>query len=84
MGGGDGAGDLEDPDEVVFILLAPADIVEGGGGVEVHGGPDAIGEDEVEAGAFVDFVEVGQRAAGVDSLPASKTGGRSALLTAFH
>ena len=78
--GGNGAGDLEDPDEVVFILLAPADVVEGGGGVEVHGGPDAIGEDEVEAAALVHFIEVRQRAAGVEFLARGVEGWRTVYI----
>jgi len=69
---GNGAGDLKEPDEVVdavsLVVLSPAHIVEGGGGVEVHGGPDAIGKDQVDAGALVCLVEVGQRTAGVEFL----------------
>ena len=66
--GGCGAGDLEEPDEFVEAgageVLAPADVVQRGGGVEAERGPDAIGDEAIDAGALVDLVEVDERAAG--------------------
>ena len=57
------AGDLEDPDEVVAVGVAPAHVVQRGGRVEAHGRPDAVGDERVHAGALVDLVEVRQRPA---------------------
>ena len=48
------------------VLLAPADVVEGVGGVEAEGGPDAVGDEAVDPGALVDLVEVGEGLAGVE------------------
>jgi len=63
----DGAGDLEEPDEVVLILLAQRTSWRLWR-VEVHGGPDAVGENQVKPGALIYFVEMRQRAAGVELL----------------
>ena len=87
MAGGHGAGDLEDPDEIVdavaAVVLAPAHIVQRGGGIEAASPSTAVGDQRVEAGAFVHFVEMRQRRAGIQLLAASSanTGGRSALLS---
>ena len=66
--GGGGTGDLEDPDVFLggagFVEAAPAQIVEGRLDGLVESGVEAVDEDGVEAGAIVDFVEVGVGAAG--------------------
>ena len=60
MRGRDGAGDLEDPDELPVVFLAPADVVKRGRRVEAHRGPDAVGDQGVGGDPLVDLVEVRQ------------------------
>jgi hypothetical protein len=62
--GGRGAGDLEEPDELVegvsTVVLAPSNIVEGGRWIVAKSTPDKIGDESVDSGTFVDFIEVGK------------------------
>ena len=75
VAGRSGAGDLQHPDEVVdavaAVVLAPAQIVQRGGGIEPQRCPAAVGDERIEAGAFIDLVEMRQRAAGVKLLAVS-------------
>ena len=41
--------------------LAPSHVVQRRRGVEAEVEPDAVGHERIDAGAFVDFVEVGDR-----------------------
>ena len=60
MGGRRGAGNLEDPDEIVdgagFVGIAPADVVQGGFDGLAGAGIDVIDHQGVERYAFVHFV----------------------------
>ena len=64
------------------VVLAPAHIVQGGCGIESHGAPHTVGDQGIEAGALVHFVEVRQRLAGIElAAILLKTGGRSTLFS---
>src|SRR5258708_2284624 len=64
MGGWGGAADEEDPDVVAIKVSAPAEVVERIFGGEAELAPETIGDEAVETGAFVDFVEMEQGFAG--------------------
>ena len=79
-----GAGDLEDPHEVVAVLRAPAHVVQRGRRIEAQRRPDAVRDERVDRGALVDLVEVRDRPARVQLARrrrAARTGGRSASLS---
>src|SRR5271157_1338883 len=69
MRSGHGAGDLEEPYELIEsvggVALAPADIMQSCGRVEPHRRPDAIGDYRIDADALVNLVEMRQRPAGI-------------------
>src|SRR5262245_25113388 len=75
------ARDLKNPDEFLMpvpaIRLAVADIVQGGLRIVAQLGPDAVGRQGVEPGAFVHFIKMRQRAALVeDAAVAARGDGR--------
>ena len=57
-----GAGNFEHPDELALsvglVFLAVAHVVQGGFRVEAELPPDAIGDQRIETGAFVHFIEM--------------------------
>src|SRR5512134_2575303 len=58
------AGYLEDPHETVGLvgveMPPPADVVQGGGGIEAQRRPDPVGNQRVDCRAFIYLVEVRQ------------------------
>ena len=70
MRGRRGAGDLEHPDEAVFgpgpVDIAPAQIVQRVLRRLAEGAVHLVGQQAVNAGAFVDLVEMGDRLARTD------------------
>ena len=83
MGRRNGAGDLEHPDELLAAVhwkrFAVADVVQRGLGTETELGPDAIGDQSVQAGALVHFVEMRQRTAFVQHAAVAAGGNRRAV-----
>ncbi len=94
-----GTRDLEDPDELVDAVVrdrcTPADVVQRVRGVDAEVGPDPVGDQRVDAGAFVDFVEMrhgaadeedravgpgDRRAVGVVQQPFGEVGGDAEVL----
>ena len=59
MCGGSGTADEEDPDIFPVKFGPPAEIVERVFGVETEFSPKPVGDQSVESGTFVDFIEVG-------------------------
>jgi len=49
-------------------VLAPAQVVQRGGGIELERGPAAVGHESIEGGAFIHFVEMRQWTASVELL----------------
>src|SRR5664280_3052064 len=66
MRGGYGAGNLEEPDKLIRITLAPADIVQRGGRIKPHRCPNAIGDHRIDADALVNLIKMRQRPAGIE------------------
>ena len=54
------------PDELAVVILAVAEVVEGVFGGEAELLPDAVGNEAIESGAFVDFIEMREGLAGVE------------------
>ncbi len=89
VGGRDGAGDFEDPDVVVDgafavgvfsfagVVAAPAEVVEGVVGRVAELFPELVGDEAVESGAFIDFVEMGEGLAFVEFAAVFGEGGRA-------
>ena len=74
VGGGNGAGDLENPDILVDrfaqavvpgVPTAPAQIVQGGFGRVAQLLPEPIRDQSIQAGTLIDFVEIGQGGPGI-------------------
>ena len=55
-----GAGNLENPNKLSAVLFAVAQIVQRGFGIETQLAPHAVGDQRIDACAFVDFIEVRQ------------------------
>jgi len=84
VGGRGGSADKEDPDELVVVFFSPADVVEGVFGRLTECVVDAVSEEGVKAGAFVDFVEVGERLALVEDAGAIAGGDGWAVRVVEH
>jgi len=69
-GGRRGAADEQHPDIVAAVLLTPAQVVQGVLRGEAKLAPQAVGDEAVEAGAFVHLVEMRQRLALEEHAPA--------------
>src|SRR5579862_5948541 len=59
------AADLEHPHEFALVIFPVAHIVQRRFRIVAELGPDAIGEQRIQTGAFIHFIEMGKRAAGI-------------------
>jgi hypothetical protein len=74
MGGWRGTADEEHPDVIAhgagFIPIPPPQVVQGGFDGLTQSAVQSVGHEGIQSGAFVDFVEVGQRFAGEENASA--------------